>query len=304
MTRGSRIQEDLSAHMRACATCRNVNPDKVRLAQNTIAVPLSVPKETLDALCSQGRIVYEAYLMWLADEIEDVGEGPLAAKPTPTPPPDDKDMSAWPNQALRVGYQQLWRAIAGNVNAVEGHAARVEHAREIAARERIAQQEIATWRDRYEQLQWVITNLGTRRAIDWNEVFEGTRYHKTDFREEIIPMLASCGPDFTQYERARIFEPERYGLEDHQGSYFAYKQERFIYAISVDRPHAIARLHANNRERASVTGAAALLGEQLIQLVSLPPWHLMVGRRLQRPQLASRGEAAHDCPPSAVESTA
>lgn len=190
---------------------------------------------------------------------------------------DDRDMSTWPAEKLLEALEELFKAIAGDWGNTSGfdittHTGRVACARAIAekAESSTAQKEIATWRDRYEQLQWVITNIGTRQAIDWNEVFDGTRFRKSDFREEVIPLLASCGPDFTQYERARIFEPERYGLEEHQGSYYATKQERYVYAISLDRPHAIARLHANNRERASVTGAAALLGEQLIQLVSFP----------------------------------
>jgi hypothetical protein len=66
MTRGSSVHDDLSGHFEKCPKCCTVNPEEVRIAQPK-ALRHSVPATTLQAMCSKGREIYQAYLCWLAE---------------------------------------------------------------------------------------------------------------------------------------------------------------------------------------------------------------------------------------------
>lgn len=66
MTHGSEVHDALGRHLRGCAQCRGVDPERARLEQPR-APRHSVPEETMAALCSAGRSLYQAYLRWLAE---------------------------------------------------------------------------------------------------------------------------------------------------------------------------------------------------------------------------------------------
>ena len=69
MTKGSWIHDDVARHFNACAKCREVNPEAIRVSQPE-ARRRTVPGEVLIALCSEGRAIYRAYLRWLAEPAE------------------------------------------------------------------------------------------------------------------------------------------------------------------------------------------------------------------------------------------
>lgn len=66
MTKGSWIHDDLVRHLKACAQCRAVQPEDVRVAQPK-ARRRTVPDGVLAKMCSDGRSIYRSYLRWLAE---------------------------------------------------------------------------------------------------------------------------------------------------------------------------------------------------------------------------------------------
>jgi hypothetical protein len=69
MTKGSWIHDDVSRHFRSCTQCRETDAENKRHKHDRPGQvsEADVPKETLAAMCSDGRAIYRAYLRWLAE---------------------------------------------------------------------------------------------------------------------------------------------------------------------------------------------------------------------------------------------
>jgi len=66
MTRGSEKQTAVSNHFNRCSRCWDADIENLRIQQPE-DLRLTVPQDAIAKLCPLGRMLYEAYLNWLAE---------------------------------------------------------------------------------------------------------------------------------------------------------------------------------------------------------------------------------------------
>jgi hypothetical protein len=64
VSKGAWIHDDVDRHFKACPQCRQLEPEKERVASPGRR---DVSAGTLAAMCPDGRSIYRSYLRWLAE---------------------------------------------------------------------------------------------------------------------------------------------------------------------------------------------------------------------------------------------